>query len=447
MLTAIIIFVVIAAAIAIGLISLFLRVVVSTNDVHIVQSAKSTTSYGKDQPAGNVYYKWPSALPLIGINVISLPVSVFAQNLNDYAAYDKGRVPFMIDIIAFFRITDSNVAAQRVSSMQDLTHQLEYILKGAIRSILASSEIEEILEGRSHFGEMFTRAVDEQLIQWGVQTVKSIELMDIRDTQGSKVIDNIMAKNKSKIEMESRVAVAENMRVAETAEVVAQRAVAVQQQEAEEQVGVRAAQREQQVGISGQLAQQAIKEQEKETAVKTMAVLEVQNVRQAEITQKAQIITAEQAKQVAVISAEAEKQRTILVADGALEAAKRNAEAVTVQGVAKGSAEKAFLMAPVEAQIALAQEIGQNEAYQTYLISVKQIEAGQVVGIEQAQALKAAQIKVIANAGTPIEGVKTVMELLTSKGGVQLGSALEALKQSDAGAALLNAIKPNGGGN
>jgi flotillin len=431
---------------AIGLISLLLRVVVSTNDVHIVQSAKSTTSYGKDQPAGNVYYKWPSALPLIGINVISLPVSVFAQNLNDYAAYDKGRVPFMIDIIAFFRITDSNVAAQRVSSMQDLNHQLEFILKGAIRSILASSEIEEILEGRSHFGEMFTRAVDEQLIQWGVQTVKSIELMDIRDTQGSKVIDNIMAKNKSKIEMESRVAVAENMRVAQTAEVVAQRAVAVQQQEAEEQVGIRAAQREQQVGISGQLAQQAIKEQEKETAVKTMAVLEVQNVRQAEITQKAQVITAEQAKQVAVISAEAEKQRTILVADGTLEAAKRNAEAVTVQGVAKGSAEKAFLMAPVEAQIALAQEIGQNEAYQTYLISVKQIEAGQVVGIEQAQALKAAQIKVIANAGTPVEGVKTVMELLTSKGGVQLGAALEALKQTDAGAAVLNAIKSNGSG-
>ncbi len=435
---------VVLAILAIGLVAVFLRVVVSTNDVHIVQSAKSTTSYGKDQPAGNVYYKWPPALPLIGVNVSMLPVSVFAQNLNDYAAYDKGRVPFMIDIIAFFRITDSNVAAQRVSSMQDLTHQLEYILKGAIRSILASSEIEEILEGRSHFGEMFTRAVDEQLVQWGVQTVKSIELMDIRDTQGSKVIDNIMAKNKSKIEMESRVAVAENMRAAEMAEVVAQQAVSVRQQEAQEQVGVRAAQREQQVGISGELAKQAIKEQEKETAVKAMAVLEVQNVRQAEITQKAQVITAEQAKQVAVIGAEAEKQRIILVSDGTLEAAKRNAEAVTVQGLAKGAAEKAFLMAPVESQIALAQEIGQNEAYQTYLISVKQIEAGQVVGIEQAQALKAAQIKVIANAGTPVEGVKTVMELLTSKGGAQLGAALEALKQTEAGAALLGAIKSNG---
>ncbi len=246
--------------------------------------------------------------------------------------------------------------------------------------------------------------------------------------------------------MESRVAVAENMRAAETAELVAQQAVAVRRQEAEEQVGVRAAQREQQVGISGQLAQQAIKEQEKETATKAMAILEVQNVRQAEITQKSQVISAEQAKQVAVIGAEAEKQGTILVADGTLEAAKRNAEAVTVQGVAKGAAEKAFLMAPVEAQIALAQEIGQNEAYQTYLISVKQIDAGQVVGIEQAQALKAAQIKVIANAGTPIEGVKTVMELLTSKGGVQLGAALEALKQTEAGAALLGAIKSNGSG-
>jgi flotillin len=33
-----------------------LRRVVSTNEVHIIQSAKRTVSFGKDQDAGNTYY-------------------------------------------------------------------------------------------------------------------------------------------------------------------------------------------------------------------------------------------------------------------------------------------------------------------------------------------------------------------------------------------------------
>lgn len=106
---------VVAAVVVLMLfISMMFRVVVSTNDVHIVQSAKKTVSYGKGQVAGNTYYKWPSVLPIIGVKTISLPMSVFDVRLENYAAYDKGRLPFKIDIMAFFRIDDSNTAAQRV---------------------------------------------------------------------------------------------------------------------------------------------------------------------------------------------------------------------------------------------------------------------------------------------------------------------------------------------
>lgn len=437
-------YIIIGIAVVLGLtlftafLALFFRVVVSTNDVHIIQRVSSTVSYGKDQPHGNVYYRWPAWLPAIGVRVSELPVSVFAQNLQDYAGYDKGRVPFMIDIIAFFRITDSNVAAQRVATMQQLNSQLEFILKGVIRTILASSEIEEILEGRSKFGEMFTKEVDVQLQQWGVQTVKCIELMDIRDAADSKVISNIMAKKKSLIEMQSRVAVAENLRAAKIAEVQALQSVEVRQREAEETVGIRAAQRDQAIGISNQQAAQAIKEEERATATKTMAVVEVNAVRQAEIGRAALVVEADQKRQVAVIEADAVKQRTVLVADGNLEGARRHAQGVLVEGEARGAAEQAVLMAPVNAQITLAKEIGQNSGYQTYLVSIRQIEATQVVGIEQAIALQKAEIKVIANAGDPVAGVTNVMQLLTSKGGTQLGGMLEALKQTDVGKALLD---------
>lgn len=416
------------------------RVVVATNEVHIVQSRRRTVSYGKDQPAGNSYYAWPAWMPRIGIKVIKLPVSVFDVKLDAYAAYDKGRVPFVIDILAFFRIENSNEAAQRVSSFNELEKQLEGILQGASRSILAQSPIEEILEERAKYGQMFTDATNDQLKAWGVTNVKNVELMDIRDSQGGEVIKNIMAVKQSSIARDSRIAVANNAQAAQTAEINAKQAVAVRQQEAEEQVGIRTAKKEQEIGIAGQQAAQAIKEQEKVTAEKAMAVQEVNNVRAAEIKRGVQIVEADQEKQTAVIRADGEKQRTITLAEGALQQMKLNAEGVRAQGEAKGAAEQAVLMAPVNSQIALAKEIGGNENYQHYLVTVRQIEAGQIVGVEQAKALTAAQIKVIANAGNAPDGVKSAMEILTPKGGTQIGGMLEALKNTEVGERLIAAV-------
>lgn len=432
---------VVAAAVLMA--ALFFRVVVSTNDVHIVQSAKHTVSYGKGMDAGNSYYKWPAWIPIIGVRVIVLPVSVFDLKLNGYEGYDKGRVPFVIDIMAFFRIADSNIAAQRVASFKELHDQLHGILQGATRSILAKAEIEEILEKRAEFGEMFTHAVDEQLKAWGVTSVKNIELMDIRDSSGSKAIENIMAKKKSLIERESRVAVAENIRAAQEAEIVAQREVALRQQEAQQQVGQRTAEKEKQVGIANQIAHQEIKSQEKITAEKQMAVVQVQEVRKAEIIREVQVVAADQEKQTNIIKADGTKQQTIIIADGNLQATKLTAEGIQVEGAAKGAAETAILMAPVNSQIALAKEIGSNNGYQTYLIQIRTVEKDQAVGIEQAKALAEADIKVIANTGDAISGVKNVMDLFTSKGGTQIGAMVEAFAQTPAGDAVMK--KLNGG--
>ena len=94
-----------------------LRRVVPVNEVHILQTRKSTVSYGKGFDS-NTYYEWPSRIPVIGLTKVMLPVSNFAINLPDYAAYDKERVPFLVHVMAFFRISDSNTAAQRVASLR-----------------------------------------------------------------------------------------------------------------------------------------------------------------------------------------------------------------------------------------------------------------------------------------------------------------------------------------
>lgn len=409
------------------LVAVFLRVVVPTNEVHIVQSSKSTISYGKDCPAGNTYYRWPSWVPKIGLVTVALPVSVFDQDLANYAAYDRGRVPFVVDVKAFFRITDSNVAAQRVSSFNELLEQLRAILQGAIRTILASEDIEEIMQGRSKFGDMFTQEVDSQLKAWGVSTVKNIELMDIRDHDGSHVIKNIMEKKKSLIEKQSRVEVAQNIKEAEIAEIEARQQVDVRAQEALQQVGIRTAEKDKQVGIAQEVSQQEIKDQQRVTTEKDMAVKQVSAVKTAEIVREVEIVKAEQ-----------EKRTKVLVAEGALQATKLAAEGIQADGNARAEAEKMMQLAPVEAQISLAKEIGNNQGYQQYLVSIRQVEATQLVGVEQARALEKAGIKVIVNSGDVPNGINKIVDVFTPQGGAQIGSMLETLAQTDAGQSLIN---------
>ncbi len=424
-----------------------LRRVVPVNEVHIVQTRKNTVSYGKGF-ASNTYYEWPSRIPMIGLVRVTLPVSNFSIDLPDYAAYDKERVPFLVHVMAFFRISDSNTAAQRVASFEELKEQLTAIVQGSVRTVLAAHEIDQIMLDRSRFGEAFTKEVTPQLGGWGVEAIKNIELMDIRDAKESEVIQNIMAKRTSGIERESRLVVADNTRQAEMAEIAAKREIEMSRQQASEQVGLRTAEKEKNVGVANEQSSQQVKVQQRETAAKEMDVVQVNNVRGAEIAREVAVITAAQAKevaivqadaakQVAIVSAEGNKQQTVLTAEGKLEAAKRNAEGIEVEGSAKGLAETAILMAPVDAQIKLAEKIGSDQGYQTYLLGIRNIEAAQAVGTAQAEALKSADVKVISNAGTPGKGLSSVMDLFSADGGTAVASMLEGLAQSPEGKKLL----------
>lgn len=460
--TSIVVLVALAVAAVIGALLFFwvigLRRVVPVNEVHIVQTRNNTVSYGKGF-SSNTYYEWPSRLPMIGLTRVTLPVSNFAIDLPEYAAYDKERVPFFVHVMAFFRIDDSNTAAQRVASFDELKEQLTAIVQGAVRTVLAGHEIDQIMLDRSRFGEAFTKEVQPQLGGWGVLAIKNIELMDIRDARDSDVIQNIMAKRTSGIARESRLVVADNMRQAEMAEIAAKREVELSRQQAAEQVGLRTAEKEKNVGVANEQSSQQVKVQQRETAAKDMDVVQVKTVRGAEIAREAAVIAAAQAKdvaivqadaakqvavvnaeankQVAIVSAEGIKQQTVLTAEGQLEAAKRNAEGITAEGQAKGSAETAILMAPVDAQIKLAEKIGSDKGYQDYLLGVRNIEATQAVGLAQAEALKTADVKVITNAGTPGKGLSSVMDLFSADGGTAIASMLEGLAQSSEGKKLL----------
>jgi len=425
---------------------LLLRRVVPTNMVHIVQSSKKSTSYGPKQPAGNTYYEFPSFIPIIGVVVSKFPESVFDISLNNYEAYDVGRLPFVVDVRAFFRISDSQIAAQRVSNFQELQGQLLGVLQGAVRRILATNKLENIMQDRSSLGEQFTTEVDNGLKEWGVSTVKMIEFMDIRDNNGSQVIANMMAKEKSRIERESREVVAANKQAAESKEIEAQRQIELSRTEAEQQVGIRKAEKDKIVGIAQEKSNQQIQTEAKITVEREMDVKKVEEVRSAEIAREVAVVKAEQDQRVLVVSAQAEKESLVHIAEGKLAATLKNAEGIQAEGTAKAEAEKAMLLAPVNAQLTLAKEIGDNQGYQTYLIQIRNIEASQAVGSAMAGAIGKADLKIIANSGDVQSGVASLADVFTPKGGTSIAGMLSALSQTEEGGKLLSAVTSAVGG-
>lgn len=449
----------IPAAIALGvptLVAIATRRVVPTNMVHIVQSSKKSVPYGPKQTAGNTYYQFPSWVPLIGVLVSKFPESVFAISLKDYEAYDKGRLPFVVDVKAFFRISDSTTAAQRVSSFDELQGQLTAVLQGAVRRILATSTLENIMEDRSTLGEAFTKEVDTQLREWGVSTVKMIEFLDIRDSGGSEVIKNMMAKEKSRIEKESRISVALNMQEAQTKEIEAKRVVDNSKTEAEQQVQLRLAEKDKIVGQAREKSNQEVLIEQRSTKEREMEVAKTEQVKAAEIQQSVKIVEeqtkqkqAEIAKNIVVINANAEKEvklvdaeaqakSQVTIADGNLQATVKNAEGISATGKAEADAETAKLLAPVTAQTTLAEKIAELPAYQSYLIQIRQVEATEAVGKAQAAALEKADVKIIANGGDVTTATNGISSLFSASTGTGIASALTALAQTEEGKALVN---------
>lgn len=442
----------VAFALFFAIVLVLLRRVVPTNMVHIVQSSKATTSYGKGKAEGNTYYAWPAWVPKIGVTVTEFPESIFKVSLADYEAYDQARLPFMVDVTAFFRVDHSETAAQRVASFSELEDQLDAVLKGAVRRILATNTLEQIMEARSELGKQFTNEVDEQIKEWGVKTVKTIEFMDLRDSKvsESKVIHNIMAKEQSRIDKESRVAVANNKQAAQLVEIDAQRTVDVQRQDAEQQVGLRKAEKDKNVGIANEQSKQEVQVQAAVTTEKVMAVKKVELERAAEIQMQVQITQANAQKQTQVIESEAvlittqnSAKGVQIESEGQLAATQNRAKGIQAEGEANAKAQELLLLAPVTAQVTLAKEIGTNEGYQSYLVTLKQVDANQAVGIAMAAALGEADLKIISSGGGQgeiMKGAGGLMDMFTAQGGTSIAGMLAGLAQTDEGKAVLNRI-------
>lgn len=430
------------------------RVVVSTNEVHIIQKKSTSISYGKWQVAGNVYYAFPSWLPLIGISRIVLPVSNFDISLDAYEAFDKDKVPFRVDVVGFFRIANPIEAAEKIESFEHLHNQLKLIINGAIRTVLSSKTIIEIMEERSTISQLFNAEVEPQLQNWWVENVRSAEIMDIQDSQNSKVIQMIKDKKSSTIEKDSRVEIAENLKLAKIAEIEAQKEADMKTQNAQREVGEKEAEKQKLVGIAQQISNQEVATQTKITREKEMEVIKVEQVNQAQINKTQALIDAEREKDIKVIAADAlkleqeKKAEADLItqtrnAEGKLVEMTKNAQGIKAEWESKAGAEKLMQVALVAGAIELAQKIASNPDYMGYLQNIEAIKAGQVVGTAKAEALKSADLKILANGGNVDAGMNSLLDVFSGKGGTAMASMLENLNNSDLGKDLISKfLKP-----
>ncbi len=428
------------------IIMISLRRVVPTNMVHIVQSSKLTTSFGRGRENGNTYYAIPSWVPVYGVVVSEFPESIFQVSLKDYDAYDKGRLPFTVDVTAFFRVEQSETVAQRVSSFEELQDQLDQVLKGAVRRVLATATLEHIMEARAELAKSFTEEVDAQIKQWGVTTVKTIEFMDLRDSkaQNSQVIHNIMSKEQARISQESRSAIAASRQIAELAEVASDRQVQLTKQEAAQAVGMREAEKDKAVGLAKESSQQEVLVQAKTTKQNQMDVITVENTRRAEIQKSVDITTAEAQKAVQIARAQADRESIQLASEAALVQTSNEAKGIQLKGEAEAKASELLLMAPVTAQVELATKIGENIQYQTYLIELRKVEVGADVGKAMADALSRADLKIISNGGPGngevATGLAGLADMFSLKGGSKLTGMLAALGQTEEGKELVKKV-------
>ena len=383
------------------------RRVVPTNEYHIVQRSNKTIEYGKDRPVGNSYYAIPSFIPIFWVNVQVMQWTIFDITINNYDAFDSGRVPFMVDIAGFFRIDNPAIAAQRIKTINELNSQLEAIVSSVARTILGKMDINDILETRSSLWDSFMEEISKNVREFGLVCTKNIELMKIYDAPWSSIIYNIQKKKESQIERDAKISIAENNKEAKEKEIASERAIELARIEKEKQVGEADAENRKIVEIARQQAEQKINVEKKETIARELEAKMVQETKEAEIAKQKKIIEEEQEKSVKVIKAEAEAETLKKIAEGrkaaakndaeaTIEKAKAESEAIQKKATAEAEGEKAKKEATVADQVKLLQEISKNQEYSKYLQAIKAIEMFGLAEQKKAEALQKADIKYLA---------------------------------------------------
>lgn len=433
-----------------------LRKVVPTNEVHIVQRKSESTAHWRWYEWWNVYLHWPSWVPSKWVSVTQLPLSVFNIKLADYKWYDIWKVPFLVDVTAFFTINDPITAAQKISTFEELEEQLTETLKWAVRKILAQNDILKIMESRWEMWQVFYDEVLTQVKQWWID-LKNIEFMDIRDLSDTHVIENIMKKKKATIEANARKEVAEQNKFAEIAEDNSRREAELnriqnaqetrlREIEAEKMTENQNIDKERLLSLQQQEAQQNILESQRTTKEKELSVRQLEQERMAEIEKQThiiwtqedkekKIISAEADKRVMELNAEAEKQQKIIAAEADKQSVEMKAQAdkfrIESEWLAEAKRIDYMWTAQAKNKMEMAKALNSfSPEALAYMIKELEVQLSEKVDTEKAKALSTADIKVISTWANWWEWLNNFMELFSTKWWANIWWMIQSIKDT-----------------
>ena len=427
------------------LIAVNLRKVVPTNEVHILQRWSTTIIKGKWFEWWNVYYNWPQWVPGFGISVTKLPLYVFDIKLNSYQAYDNGKIPFVVDVTAFFVIKDPELAAKRVADFEELKEQLVEVVRWAVRKTLAQYDIQEIMEARWELWQRFYEEVTNAVKEWWVE-LKNIEFMDISDAEWYQVIRNLLEKKRKTIETESEKEVAlkdkereiveaEAKKEAEIKRIEAEKEAKLAQIEADKLTKTQEVEKEKLVKIQEEEAKKEVYEKQKETKQKELEIKLLEEQKEAEIQKVKEIIEAEKQKEIEIKEAEAKAKAIELDAEAKARAMELEAEArqtaIEKEWLAKAKSIDYVGTAEAKNKLEMAKALNAfTEVSLEYLIKELELKYISKVDLEKAKALEKADIKVISTGSNGNEWINSFMELFSGKGGANLWAMIESLKNT-----------------
>ena len=249
--------------------------------------------------------------------VTRLPLTNIRIDVPDIKLNDSNMAKFSCDIVCFVNIIDPILCAERTGitveemryegknrGIEDLSRDFQAIMESIGRTVATKQTIIDIYKDRNKLDEAVTIEIKKVFPQWGIELV-DLEIKDIKDTQGSTIIQDIEKKQASEINADARVKIAIESRRADISEAENKRDSELKKAETEETYRKRQIEKDQIIAIAQQEKNKLESQKKKEA-----------NETEIEATRVFEVGTADVQKQAIIKKAEAEKEKLSITAEG-----------------------------------------------------------------------------------------------------------------------------------
>lgn len=337
-----------------------------------------------------------------------MPLTNVKLDINDIPLNDIQVAPFMCDVVTWLRIADPIKAAERLDLtgdvFQSLHQDLTAIVQAIARAASMKQEILDIMRDRATFSKGVSSEVDIVLQEWGVQLV-NLEINEIRDQEGSAVIQNYESMRKAAVQSLARIEVSKRDREAIEAEQGNIQLAEIAKADSMKAYTIKQIDRDTTIGINTQKKEQAIALAESETNAQKVAASRVLTVGAADIAREAAITKATGDGEAIRITGEKE------------------AAVVTLKGQAEGHAIEAKGLAEAKIKDAMAEALKKfNEAGIDITKITAAVDIQKAFAAAYAMIAQNADIKVVTSG----EGGNILGLPMNAKTGADLGQMLEA---------------------